>query len=320
MGVCSGPPTYTCACSNGYTGADCTQMTCPMGRSWFDNPTSAQSAHYTYEECSGVGLCDTEAGTCGCMDGFEGSACQRMSCPGDPACNDNGKCLSMAGLALIAEDNGDATAFQYGAVPNLAATWDFDKIQGCSCDTGFEGFDCSLFSCPWGDDPQSKYEQYNELQKFTCDETTGTDGTFILKFRQQTTAALAYNALVGDVKTALEGLSSITGVNVYFDDVSLDVTSAAVCAASGRIFYVEFLSPTGNVPLITAVAENLEEFAITEDKEGNKEYIECSGRGLCDHETGLCTCVTGFSSSNGQGASGVLGDCGYKLPIVVEEE
>jgi hypothetical protein len=95
QGVCSGPPTYTCACEQGYTGADCTQFVCPTGRSWFDDPTAANSAHYSDVECSGAGVCDREAGVCECMDGFEGAACQLMACPGDPACSDRGQCLSM---------------------------------------------------------------------------------------------------------------------------------------------------------------------------------------------------------------------------------
>jgi hypothetical protein len=320
MGVCAGPPTYACSCSNGYTGADCTEMVCPSGRSWFDYPTAANSAHYTLAECSDAGICDREAGVCGCMDGFDGAACQRMVCPGDPVCSDHGTCLSMESLALIAENNGDATDFTYGAVPNNAATWDFDKIFGCACDTGFEGYDCSLMSCPYGDDPLSVWQQYNEIQKFTCDETDGEDGTFSLKFRQHETTTFAYNALIGDVKTALELLTSITEVNVYFDDTSLDVATEPVCDAGGRVWYVEFYSPTADVPMITVTQENLNDFDIVEFQKGNKEWLECSGRGICDHETGICNCVNGFASSNGQGGSGLLADCGYKLPIVVSAE
>jgi len=33
------------------------------------------------------------------------------------------------------------------------SNWDTDKIQGCVCDQGFEGSDCSLRLCPNGDDP-----------------------------------------------------------------------------------------------------------------------------------------------------------------------
>ena len=43
----------------------------------------------------------------------------------------------------------------------------------------------------------------------------------------------------------------------------------------------------------------------------------CSGRGLCDHETGSCACFTGFGSSDNQGQSGVLANCGYHEPIVI---
>lgn len=320
VGVCAGPPTYVCECSNGYTGADCTQMVCPTGRSWFDYPTAANSAHYSYTECSDAGVCDTEAGVCECMDGFEGSACQRMSCPGDPVCNDHGTCLSMSGLALIAENNGDATDFKYGAVPNLAATWDFDMIYGCSCDEGYEGYDCSLLSCPYGDDPLSTFEQYNEVQKMVCDESTGTDGTFILSFRQESTVSLGHGSFVADVEVALETLQGITDVHVYLDDDTADATTTPVCGSGGTAWYVEFYSPTSDVPMITVTAENLDDFAITEFKKGNKEWAECSLRGVCDHETGLCACVNGFASSDGQGNSGMLADCGYKLPIVVSEE
>lgn len=318
-GVCEGPPTYTCSCSNGYTGADCTLMVCPSGRSWFDEPSADDSAHYTLTECSDAGICDTEGGICECMDGFEGSACQRMMCPGDPSCTGHGQCLTMQALALLTEENGDATDFTYGAVPNLPATWDFDKIKGCYCDSGWEGYDCSLMSCPYGDDPES-VDDFNEIQRVTCDESQGTDGTFFFTFRQESTASLSATSTANDVKAALEALDGVNSVSVYFDDTTLVPSSSAVCAAGGRVFYVEFLSPTGDLPIMTLTHEFLTDIAITEFKKGTKEWIECSGRGICDYETGLCTCVTGFASSDGQGNSGDLADCGYKTPIVTTEE
>eukprot|EP01035_Chromulina_nebulosa_P023087 gene23087-29913_t len=47
----------------------------------------------------------------------------------------------------------------------------------------------------------------------------------------------------------------------------------------------------------------------------NKENIECSGRGLCDHITGECSCFTGFGSSDGKSGSGTKRDCGYLEPL-----
>ena len=320
QGVCSGPPNYVCSCEAGFSGADCSRMVCPTGRSWFSYPTAANSGHYTLTECSDAGTCDSESGICECLDGFEGTSCSRMTCPGDPVCTGQGQCLTMGQLAELADANGDATAFTYGAIPNDAATWDFDKIQGCYCDEGYEGYDCSLKSCPWGDDPENNAFQLNERQKIVCDESTGTDGSFFLTFRQQPTASIAYNAKVADVKAALELISTVESVTVTLDDATLDATATNVCRPGGQIIYVEFLRPTGNVPLLAATADSLEEVTVTAEVDGTKEWMECSGRGLCDHETGLCTCITGFASSDGQGSSGIYGDCGYKTPIVVEEE
>ena len=52
---------------------------------------------------------------------------------------------------------GDATHLTYGATPNDRLTWDHDMVQGCLCDDGWQGFDCSLRRCPYGDDPDTPY-------------------------------------------------------------------------------------------------------------------------------------------------------------------
>ena len=39
-------------------------------------------------------------------------------------------------------------------------------------------------------------------------------------------------------------------------------------------------------------------------------YI-CIYSGHCDTDKGICTCFTGFASSNGKGNAGSRGDCGY---------
>ena len=36
---------------------------------------------HEYMECSNKGVCDRVMGVCECFDGYEGSACQRASCP-----------------------------------------------------------------------------------------------------------------------------------------------------------------------------------------------------------------------------------------------
>lgn len=49
--------------------------------------------------------------------------------------------------------------------------------------------------------------------------------------------------------------------------------------------------------------------------EGTKEMIECSGRGICNRLTGVCSCFNGYGSSDGQGNVGLYGDCGYITPL-----
>lgn len=46
-------------------------------------------------------------------------------------------------------------------------------------------------------------------------------------------------------------------------------------------------------------------------QDGTTEYIECSGRGICDYSSGSCNCFDSFMSSDGLGAQGSRGDCGH---------
>lgn len=40
------------------------------------------------------------------------------------------RCMTMAELALVAENNGDATDYTYGTDPNEGSTWDAHRIFG----------------------------------------------------------------------------------------------------------------------------------------------------------------------------------------------
>jgi hypothetical protein len=66
---------------------------------------------------------------------------------------------------------GDATAITYGNVPMNPATWDFDQIQMCLCQEGWEGIDCNSRSCSRSDDQNTP--GLAEQQTFTCRITYG---------------------------------------------------------------------------------------------------------------------------------------------------
>jgi hypothetical protein len=133
-------PGQTCECFNGFTGPDCSLRTCPLGIAWADVATGTDTAH-NLALCSNRGVCDQYSGLCICLAGFEGAACQRISCPG--SCNNVGVCLSMRSYALT-KDPG------YGTVYTYQNNWDSEIFYGCKCDSSYDGPDCSLQVCSTG--------------------------------------------------------------------------------------------------------------------------------------------------------------------------
>jgi hypothetical protein len=298
-GRCLGNPTYRCECSDGWTGADCSERLCPKGLGWFGLPEDHNVAHVgDYYECSNAGLCDRSTGVCDCQLGFTGAACDRLSCPGategeSAGCSGHGQCLDMNALAALATVNGDLATFTYGDVPNSPQTWDAKRIYGCLCDAEYEGYDCSLYRCPHGDDPDT-YAQRDEQQVISCTDAD-LSGNIVLTFRQHSTAVLAPDATAADVRHALEALKSIGQVSV---GPVVDGDPDSLCTSSGSQFVVTFHTEHGDLPLLQFAAENVNSFAIVESLPGQKENLECSGRGLCDHTTGMTQCFVRCSAGN----------------------
>mmetsp|Transcript_7012 Transcript_7012/g.14052 ORF Transcript_7012/g.14052 Transcript_7012/m.14052 type:complete len:669 (-) Transcript_7012:48-2054(-) len=208
-----------------------------MGGAWEFWPSYATSeeAHFDME-CSNAGLCDRELGQCTCFDGFEGSACDRSTCPGGNYCNGNGRCMTIS--QLVTENNretGSTTTYTF---------WDADHMRACQCDPGFTGIGCDEMRCPLGDDPMTKTHQIPETQRvriysnrdysstdaLDVTTTTGLAGTFTLTYKnlfgQSFTTdpidivhydgSTAAQAVADDVEAALEALpnSHIPSVDV----------------------------------------------------------------------------------------------------------
>jgi hypothetical protein len=234
----------------------------------------------------------------------------------------------MEDLARLATLNGERQGWSYGAVPNKKETWDYDMLRGCLCSAGWEGFDCSLRSCPTGDDPLTKYladgrtEQANEVQELFC---TGTSGFFSLRFRDAATPQLPFTTTASTLQTALSALSTINDVRVTYSIANSPVLAenAPGCTAAGTTaIRVEFLNDFGDLPPIRWVIDGALVMGINMDGvggsvRGSKEEAECANRGICNHVTGVCKCSFGFTSSDGVGNEGTRGDCGYKEPIYI---
>lgn len=315
-GRCSGPPKYVCECASDWTGADCSERVCPFGPAWIAYPHADDDhLHDIQTECSNAGDCDRSSGLCVCREGFTGAACDRLDCPrgapsesADSFCSGHGRCLDMASLATMRTSNGEKAFVTYGDIPNDPLTWDKDRVYGCYCDEGYEGFDCSLKTCPIGPDPLISGD--DEQQILGCTDSDKT-GSVVLSFRQQSTAALPASATTSEVAEALQALSSVGRVTVT---VLQPTGNNSLCDVGGSEFLVTFKTVHGSLPKITASTININSFTVTEYKKGTKQDIVCSGRGLCNVESGLCECFAGFGSSDGDTNAGTRRDCGYVLP------
>jgi hypothetical protein len=140
---------------------------------------------------------------------FTGTACQQLQCPTDTAvavnkCSGKGTCRSMSALAQVSLVNGQISAKTY----NL---WDATMMYGCDCNrhqyhgplawdySDYKAFDCSLFNCPFGDDPEitPTVAHVDEVQSFSC---TADGGWFYINFREAVTMAIAYDATASEVR------------------------------------------------------------------------------------------------------------------------
>ncbi|KAG3095785.1 hypothetical protein PI124_g15984 [Phytophthora idaei] len=153
-----------CQCMQNWAGGDCSGRQCPFTRAWHDTAQRDDDAHY-YAECGNRGTCDRATGECTCDAGFIGSGCRRMQCPND--CSGHGTCEFIEELAA------DTFHKRVGGVASRKYTlWDQEKIMGCVCDANYEGHDCSMRSCPKGDDPLTP-NQYDMVQAIYLDKPGG---------------------------------------------------------------------------------------------------------------------------------------------------
>lgn len=223
-GICAGQPTFKCTCAVGWTSSDCSSRTCARHKAWVSLPVEDGVSHQE-EECGGMGTCYRSKGFCQCLNGFEGSACERLVCPGEPTCSGHGACRTQSLLAeSTVADKGrsdiglevaDKLDWTYGTDPGNRHTWDASMVQGCHCDPGFTGIDCSERQCPLGEDPRIPGATH-EVLSMACEATVGI---FSLKFRGFETPSIDFQASAAEVKTALEMLPSIGKVQVVNDRV-----------------------------------------------------------------------------------------------------
>lgn len=124
---------------------------CPYDEAYVepDNDQTDPLPHPTYLECSGKGKCDRDTGICQCYSGYEGTACQRMSCPN--GCSGHGICLASSHLDINTHTPGQIYYdFILSKDESSKSNWDNDQSYACVCDKEYTGYDCSMKKCPTG--------------------------------------------------------------------------------------------------------------------------------------------------------------------------
>lgn len=192
-----------CKCYGNWEGNDCSGRVCPYEKAWVDTPIATNDAH-NYARCANKGECDGKAGQCKCWEPFEGKGCRRMACPNQ--CSGHGTCETIAELGAGNKCDWDPLAYaaktdcvhaslghtltnpiSYGTktTADMPSVWDSTKIQGCKCDPGYSGSDCSGRTCPSGDDPlrhltgtTSQSAQSNHKFTLTIDASGATASTY----------------------------------------------------------------------------------------------------------------------------------------------
>jgi hypothetical protein len=280
----------SCECFGAWTGGDCSERRCATGAAWADAASSTDTAHAPGAVCSNRGRCNARSGECECEQGFEGEACERMTCP--LGCDAHGTCDSMrrhaqaADVGALSSGPGAAGANPAAQIDRLAdpnsytrfrgaypydtaqGAWDADMVHGCTCDAGYAAWDCAERACPLGDDPLTT-GQVDELQLLRCDldpqDPRFQGDQFTLSFRGAVTRAFSPRASASDLKALLEQLPTVGSVDVEFDGGAGSFTfcdarfagsptlSSDTQPASGNIVRLTFMTEHGELPRVSVL-------------------------------------------------------------------
>ena len=238
-------------------------------------------------------------------------------------CSNKGRCVSYRQMASTTL-NSKSEKIRYDNV------WDADKIYGCICDEGYSGFDCSISTCPSGDDPLTPGGD-QEKQLLYCNATLGS---FVLYFDRKQSKTIDILASKVEFQKAIESIPELGTVTVEFS------FGDSICnSVNKNIVSITFIDLFGPLPPLVPITLGLNEGAVVEigsndlngmmtddfgnnfvAVKGSKENDECSNRGICDEGTGMCRCFDNsgdiYAGSDGYGGPGDKGDCGYPVATI----
>lgn len=293
------------------------------------------SGAHAYTSCSSRGKCGDD-GQCECYPGYEGRGCRRSNCPND--CSGHGRCMKNSEINGAYGTFVDFNSQYWDGEMTRQCVCDPGyEGYDCSnrmCPRG----DDPLTECTphHRNEPQPSSEgtSQNDVQLIQYDVSTGggqdfTTGYFTLTFTdmygaEYTTHPIKAEASGADtcnaIKVGLENLPNFAVPNVTVTaTVASNIYECAVefvdNGNSGQQNTLRFNagSDHGDANMqprfMTATfgdASTLPSpyYKVSHDQthwdaeDTYEEHMECSGRGACDHSTGVCSCYDGFTGES----------------------
>jgi hypothetical protein len=209
--------TGKCSCRPGYEGRACERIGCPTGPmmqivSNLDTYDATSLQYVPSTVGVGVNIVDTLPFTVLEQRGVIAERGGKIPAL-DPPCSGHGICRTIREAA--ASFNGISLV----RPPIYYSGWEGDKIQGCLCDKGYDGFDCSYRKCPWGVDPTDPSLHAGKYHKdiFTI-ECQATAGYFSIDVLGDVTAPIPFDADPTYLKRVLEAVDGVGYVDVVMQE------------------------------------------------------------------------------------------------------
>lgn len=287
--------------------------TCPYDHPFVDPNGNLKKEDRSFLECSGQGKCNRANGICDCFKGYEGTACQRQSCPN--YCNGHGVCTAV-NLMKITENQ---LTKQYTYDPTTNADydyWDRDQSFACVCDAEWTGYDCSQRKCPVGYASASDCDEATQSTQIFKIPLTSIGKKAYLEY-EDPYGRFWYSDLINDITDKEQWKNELYKFPTGTIDIS-EVTSST--DSQYNIISVKFGShQTGKQPqiqilekskltndekfktttvslpgyhgIIASYADTIENIIV---ENNGIDPLVCSGNGICDFSSGLCVCFEGY--------------------------
>eukprot|EP00636_Phaeomonas_parva_P017009 CAMPEP_0118881234 /NCGR_PEP_ID=MMETSP1163-20130328/20733_1 /TAXON_ID=124430 /ORGANISM="Phaeomonas parva, Strain CCMP2877" /LENGTH=1262 /DNA_ID=CAMNT_0006817951 /DNA_START=152 /DNA_END=3940 /DNA_ORIENTATION=+ len=276
---------YGCACDSGYSGYDCSQRECLVGK---DPRVSGHANEVIYLYCSCAATCSGS---------FQLSFLGKKSAP--IAYDADATTLATAIMNIPSVKN-HASGFSSAPVTtSFSAGAQVCDAAGITTTITFAAEDGdmqAMLAHPGGlaSTGVAPTLQFHTVQTLTCGSCAGAcDGTLVLQHYNEFTSVLDLNTVTAnDIQTALEGLEHLSA-----GDVTVTMTGALCQDTLTNAASITFTMAMGNQPLLkqhSDVSTGTATITLTGTDGDDSKAGVCSNIGKCDYGTGTCTCPSSY--------------------------